>query len=92
MLGQIAQLRRDARSDPAQGGFHFSTADARGVCHDVWFRRATVASACRSAKARGLGLGLWRLGREDQRIWDRPPDRPRRPLAVVPPHRPRRYT
>jgi hypothetical protein len=26
----------------------------------------------RLAKSRGLGIGFWRLGREDQRVWDDP--------------------
>ena len=32
---------------------------------------------------RGLGLGFWRLGSEDQRIWDDPHDRARHRLAVA---------
>jgi spore germination protein YaaH len=44
-----------------------------GVQHEVWFGDAhTVSRRMVVAKKRGLGLGFWRLGREDQRIWDDP--------------------
>jgi spore germination protein YaaH len=44
-----------------------------GVPHEVWFGDATTVSRrIRVAKVRGLGLGFWRLGTEDQRIWDDP--------------------
>ncbi len=44
-----------------------------GVPHEVWFGDATSLSRrFKVAKVRGLGLGFWRLGREDQRIWDDP--------------------
>ena len=41
--------------------------------HEVWFGDATTVSRrIQVAQVRGLGLGFWRLGREDQRIWDDP--------------------
>ncbi len=44
-----------------------------GVPHEVWYGDATTVSRrIRVARVRGLGLGFWRLGREDQRIWDDP--------------------
>jgi spore germination protein len=44
-----------------------------GVPHTVWFGDVTtVARRIRVAKNHGLGLGFWRLGSEDQRIWDLP--------------------
>jgi spore germination protein YaaH len=44
-----------------------------GVQHEVWFGDATsVSRRIKVARVRGLGLGFWRLGREDQRIWDDP--------------------
>jgi spore germination protein YaaH len=44
-----------------------------GVQHEVWFGDATTVSRrIKVAKVRGLGVGFWRLGREDQRIWDDP--------------------
>ena len=50
----------------------FNYVDA-GVPHEVWYGDATTVSRrIRVARVRGLGLGFWRLGREDQRIWDDP--------------------
>ena len=44
-----------------------------GVPHEVWFGDATTVSRrIKVARVRGLGVGFWRLGREDQRIWDDP--------------------
>jgi spore germination protein YaaH len=57
--------------DPVAAAPHFSYTDAQGVGHDVWYTDApTVAAQIRLARDRGLGIGFWRLGREDQRIWD----------------------
>ena len=44
-----------------------------GVPHHVWFGDSfTVSRRIRLARMRGLGLWFWRLGREDQRIWNDP--------------------
>ena len=44
-----------------------------GVPHEVWFDDVTsVSRRIQVAKVRGLGLGFWRLGTEDQRIWGDP--------------------
>jgi spore germination protein YaaH len=60
-------------TDAIAGAPHFSYTDAQGVGHDVWYTDApTVASQVRMARDRGLGIGFWRLGREDQRMWDDP--------------------
>jgi spore germination protein YaaH len=60
-------------TDATAGAPHFSYTDAQGVAHDVWYTdAATVAAQLALARERGLGVGFWRLGREDQRIWDDP--------------------
>ena len=47
--------------------------DAQGVGHDVWYTdAATVDAHIRLAHDRGMGFGVWRLGREDQAIWAHP--------------------
>jgi spore germination protein YaaH len=58
---------RDTTSD----SYHFSYVDGNGVSHDVWFGDvATVRTRMQLAQSRGLGgVGFWRLGREDQRLW-----------------------
>ena len=44
-----------------------------GVPHEVWYPdAATISRRVQLARERGLGIGFWRLGREDQRIWDDP--------------------
>jgi spore germination protein len=74
VMEQMARVRAGAVWDPTQGGFHYGYRDSRGVFHDVWYTDATTLGLrMQLAKARGLGgVGLWRLGREDPKIWDHP--------------------
>jgi spore germination protein YaaH len=59
--------------DPVTGAPHFSYAGADGVAHDVWYTDAASLDAhIRLARDRGLGFGVWRLGREDPAIWEHP--------------------
>ena len=52
---------------------HFSYTDSEGSFHEVWFPDArTEGARVRLAHDAGLGIGFWRLGREDQRLWDDP--------------------
>jgi chitodextrinase len=52
---------------------HFSYTDAAGAPHDVWYTNAqSIAARVKLARDRGLGVGLWRLGREDQTVWADP--------------------
>jgi spore germination protein YaaH len=58
--------------DPASDSWTFSYVD-KGVSHEVWYPDAgTVARRVQLARDRGLGVGFWRLGREDQRLWSDP--------------------
>jgi spore germination protein YaaH len=44
-----------------------------GAPHAVWYAdAATVGRRFALAAARGMGFGVWRLGQEDQRVWDDP--------------------
>jgi spore germination protein YaaH len=59
--------------DPVADAPHFSYTDAAGVGHDVWYTDAASLDAdIRLAHDRGLGFGVWRLGREDPAIWEHP--------------------
>jgi spore germination protein YaaH len=59
--------------DSEQSGMHFSYTDSSGTPHDVWYTdAASRGERMRLAAARGLGFGFWRLGNEDQRLWDDP--------------------
>jgi spore germination protein YaaH len=62
------------RLDPTSQSWTFSYTDpSTGVRHDVWFSdRTTLAARMKVAKDRGLGFGVWRLGSEDQGVWDLP--------------------
>jgi spore germination protein YaaH len=57
--------------DPVADAWTFGYTDAAGAHHEVWYPDAqTIARRIRLARERGLGIGFWRLGREDQRIWN----------------------
>ena len=60
------------RLDPTAYTWTFKYVEA-GVPREVWFGDVTTVSRrIRVARMRGLNVGFWRLGREDQRIWDDP--------------------
>jgi len=59
--------------DPVSDAWTFRYADAAGVPHEVWYPdAATISRRVQLARDRGLGIGFWRLGREDQRVWEDP--------------------
>jgi spore germination protein len=59
--------------DPASGEMTFRYTTAAGVTHQVWYLDArAVADILQTGRANGLAVGLWRLGREDQRLWSSP--------------------
>lgn len=67
----IASLGAVPVLDPTSDAYHFGYVDSGGVSHEVWFGDAsTVGRRMRLAQSRGFGgVGFWRLGREDQRLW-----------------------
>jgi spore germination protein YaaH len=61
------------RYDAATDSNTFSYTDENGAAHEVWFQNAaTMATRVALARDAGIGIGFWRLGREDQRVWDNP--------------------
>jgi spore germination protein YaaH len=60
--------------DATSAALTFSYTDGAGAHHDVWFTDSTTeATRIALAKTSGLGgVGIWRLGREDQRLWQNP--------------------
>jgi spore germination protein len=51
----------------------FSYTDAAGAKHEVWAASAATAlERMRMFKANGYGIGVWRLGQEDQSLWNDP--------------------
>jgi spore germination protein len=69
----IAAVGANPVVDPVANAPHFSYADAAGVAHEVWYTDAgNLDALIRLAHDRGLGFGVWRLGREDPALWDHP--------------------
>lgn len=62
------------RRDPISQELSFRYTTASGVSHEVWYMDGhTVAAVLRLGRAAGLGVGLWRLGLEDQSLWSSQP-------------------
>jgi spore germination protein YaaH len=59
--------------DPVTDAWTFTYTDDAGAPHEVWYPDAsTIANRMQLASDRGLGIGFWRLGNEDQSIWADP--------------------
>jgi spore germination protein YaaH len=61
------------RFDQEQDAYHFAYSDPVGR-HDMWYTdAATQATRIELARLAGFGgVGFWRLGREDARLWQNP--------------------
>ncbi len=52
---------------------HFSYTDESGTPHQVWYtNQRSIGARATLARSLGLGVGLWRLGNEDQSVWELP--------------------
>ena len=61
------------RLDAMAHSWQYNYTDTSGVPHEVWFNdRSTLPARMNIAKVRGLGFGVWRLGQEDERVWETP--------------------
>ncbi|HEX5145698.1 MAG TPA: glycosyl hydrolase family 18 protein, partial [Conexibacter sp.] len=60
--------------DPASDNLYATYTDVNGVGHDVWYPDATTTGRrIQMAASDGFGgVAFWRLGLEDQRLWDDP--------------------
>jgi spore germination protein YaaH len=66
-LGIVPEWESTAQSP------HFSYVDGEGVRHEVWYvDRQSLQARAAVATSLGMGVGLWRLGNEDQSIWELP--------------------
>jgi spore germination protein YaaH len=72
IVPRLPSLGASTALDPASDAYHATYTDANGVGHDVWFPDATtIGHRISLAAGDGFGgVGFWRLGREDQRLWD----------------------
>ncbi len=72
-MAMAQRMGATPRLDAPTDALTFRYTDAGGTLHDVWYADATtVERRFALATARGLGIGVWRLGQEDQRLWDSP--------------------
>ena len=59
--------------DPVAQEAFFTYTDGAGLPHTAWYATARAVEArLGQARAAGLGVGLWRLGNEDQETWTIP--------------------
>jgi spore germination protein YaaH len=57
----------------SSGSKYFAYTGADGKRHQVWYADAeTLSMRLAIAREAGLGVGFWRLGNEDQRLWSDP--------------------
>ena len=58
---------------PEKDSWRLTYTDEAGVPREVWYSdAANVGNRLKIARDRGLGVGFWRLGQEDTRIWQNP--------------------
>jgi spore germination protein YaaH len=74
LVPHLPEMGATVQLDPTADNYHATYSDANGVPHDVWYPDATTSGRrIQLAHDRGLGgVGFWRLGAEDQRLWDNP--------------------
>ena len=69
----IAQVGATPAWDSVAQEPHFTYTDGAGTTHTVYFANASSVDARFAvARAHGIGVGMWRLGSEDQTVWDDP--------------------
>ncbi|HXE45852.1 MAG TPA: glycosyl hydrolase family 18 protein [Conexibacter sp.] len=74
IVPRLPQLGATTQLDPASDNYHATYTGADGAAHDVWYPDAsTTGRRLQLAAADGFGgIALWRLGLEDQRLWNDP--------------------
>jgi len=73
MTALQASLGAQASWDAVAQEPYFTYTDSAGVAHTAYYADAqSVQGRLGQARAAGLGVGLWRLGDEDQETWSIP--------------------
>ena len=71
LLQLLAATGAQPVRDPESQEMHFTYTDASGTGHEVWYRDAASITAGRDvALGQGLGFALWRMGQEDEAVWN----------------------
>lgn len=71
--GLIAKRAIAPVYDAEKNSYHVAYTDEAGVGHDLWYSDANaIGDRVGLARERGLKVGFWRLGQEDERIWSDP--------------------
>ncbi|TMM04449.1 MAG: hypothetical protein E6G10_05190 [Actinobacteria bacterium] len=71
LLQLLAATGAQPVRDPASQEMHFTYTDASGTGHEVWYRDAvSITAGFNVAHGQGLGFALWRLGQEDDAMWN----------------------
>jgi spore germination protein YaaH len=66
----LARVSSPPAYDSAVGSWHATYQDDAGVTHDVWYSDLKgIGDRLAIARNRGLNIGFWRLGQEDDRLW-----------------------
>jgi spore germination protein YaaH len=69
----IASTGATPQYDSTRHSWHLRYRDGSGSTHDVWYSDGpAVGDRVQLARARGLKVGFWRVGQEDERIWTDP--------------------
>ena len=69
----LAQVGATAQWDPVAQEPYFTYTDGSGIAHSVYYANApSVDARFALARAHGMGVGMWRLGSEDQTLWADP--------------------
>jgi spore germination protein len=69
----LAQVGATSQWDPVAQEPYFTYTDGAGTAHTVYYANASSVDARFAvARAHGMGVGMWRLGSEDQTLWTDP--------------------
>jgi spore germination protein YaaH len=59
--------------DPEANSYRVNYTDEAGTPHELWYSDAkAIGDRVALARERGLKVGFWRLGQEDERVWTDP--------------------
>jgi spore germination protein YaaH len=68
----IARTGARPEFDPTRNAWHLAYSEG-GTPHDLWYSDANaVGDRMALARDRGMGVGFWRIGQEDEGIWSHP--------------------